>query len=92
MQYVGPGKRVIYSIVTLSFCLFVLPRECSFQSSAMVEPAEIAVATVYSILIIVNIVGNSLVCAIIKRNREMRYADTGLTNNIPKLFTVSQIF
>ena len=34
-----------------------------------------AITTVASVLAIVNIVGNSLVCAIIKKNRDMRYAD-----------------
>ena len=36
---------------------------------------DIAIATVHCIVFIVNIVGNSLVCAIIKRNRDMRYAN-----------------
>ena len=38
--------------------------------------AAIAMTTVLSILVIVDIVGNSLVCAIIKRHRDMRYAET----------------
>lgn len=39
----------------------------------MSESADIAIATVLSVLCIGNIVGNSLVCIIIMRNREMRY-------------------
>ncbi|XP_078345964.1 pyroglutamylated RF-amide peptide receptor-like isoform X2 [Oculina patagonica] len=38
----------------------------------MPELAAIAITTVLSVLVIVDIVGNSLVCVIIKRNREMR--------------------
>lgn len=36
---------------------------------------DIAIATVHCIVFIVNIVGNSLVCAIIKRNKDMRYVN-----------------
>lgn len=42
----------------------------------MPESSAIAITTVLSILVIVDIVGNSLVCLIIKRNRDMRYVDT----------------
>ncbi len=43
----------------------------------MPEPAAaIAITTVISLLAIVDIAGNILVCAIIKRNRDMRYAET----------------
>ncbi|XP_078346931.1 pyroglutamylated RF-amide peptide receptor-like [Oculina patagonica] len=38
----------------------------------MSELAGVAITTVLSILVIVDIVGNSLVCLIIKRNRDMR--------------------
>ena len=38
----------------------------------MSESAEIAVTVVTSVLIITSIVGNSLVCAVIKKNRDMR--------------------
>ena len=40
----------------------------------MSQSADIAITTLTSILIITCIVGNSLVCAIIKRNRGMRLA------------------
>ncbi len=40
----------------------------------MLESAGIAIATVHSILIVIDIVGHSLVCAIVKKNRDMRYA------------------
>ena len=42
----------------------------------MSDSAAIAMATVLTILVIIDIVGNSLVCAIIKKNRDMRYVDT----------------
>ncbi|XP_078352672.1 pyroglutamylated RF-amide peptide receptor-like [Oculina patagonica] len=38
----------------------------------MIDSAGIAIATVHCILIVINVVGNSLVCLIIKRNRDMR--------------------
>ena len=41
----------------------------------MSESAAVtAISTVLYVLVIVDIVGNSVVCAIIKRNRDMRYA------------------
>lgn len=46
------------------------------QPSVMVELAGIATATVSFILIVIDIVGNGLVCAIVKKNRNMRYAKT----------------
>jgi len=36
---------------------------------------DIAIITVHCVVFVVNIVGNSLVCLIIKRNRDMRYAE-----------------
>ena len=44
--------------------------------SVMFESSEIAVATVHFILVVVVIVGNSLVCAIVKKHRDMRYVPT----------------
>ena len=37
--------------------------------------AGVAITTVLSIFVILGILGNSLVCAIIKKNRDMRYFD-----------------
>ena len=42
----------------------------------MSESAAFAITTVLSILAIVDIVGNTLVCLIIWRNQDMRYAKT----------------
>ena len=39
----------------------------------MSESAGAAITTALSILVIIDIVGNSLVCVIIKRNRDLRY-------------------
>ena len=39
------------------------------------DSAEVVLIVVHSVLVIVNIAGNSLVCVIILRNRDMRYAD-----------------
>ena len=45
------------------------------QRSVMSEPDKVAIATVLSALIVVDIVGNSLVCVIIKKNRDLRYVN-----------------
>lgn len=39
------------------------------------EPAGVAITTTLSTLVIVNIIGNSLVCASIIKNRDMRYVN-----------------
>lgn len=39
----------------------------------MSEPDKVAIATALSALIAVDVVGNSLVCVIIKKNRDLRY-------------------
>ena len=39
------------------------------------DSAEVVLIVVHSVLVIVNIAGNVLVCVIILRNRDMRYAD-----------------
>jgi len=49
----------------------------------MPESANDAVTTVLCILVIANIVGNSLVCVIILKNREMRYAKMETQNYSP---------
>ena len=46
----------------------------------MSESADVAITTVLSILVIVDIVGNSAVCLIITKNRDMRYAETKIRN------------
>lgn len=49
--------------------------ELHWYSSIMLQSADVAITTVLTLLAIVDIVGNSLVCAIIKRNRVMRYVE-----------------
>ena len=39
----------------------------------MYESAEVTISTVMFMLFVISTVGNSLVCAVIKRNRDMRY-------------------
>ena len=48
----------------------------------MLESSGIAIATIHSILLVVNIGGNCLVCAIIKKNRDMRYVETKITGPV----------
>ena len=38
------------------------------------ESAQVAIVTLFSILVFMDIIGNSLVCVVIARNRDMRYA------------------
>ena len=49
----------------------------------MSESADDAVTTVHCILVIANIVGNTLVCVIIMKNREMRYVKIETQNYVP---------
>ena len=54
-----------------------LSRSLKLQRSSMMSgSAAFVITTVLSMLAIVDIVGNSLVCLLIKRNRDMRYAET----------------
>lgn len=39
------------------------------------ESGQVAIVAVLSILAIVDIIGNSLVCVVITRNQDMRYVD-----------------
>lgn len=59
----------------------VLPRftnitlwQCTVYRHFPVMPESTAIAAVHAFVFIVNIVGNTLVCVIIKRNQDMRYA------------------
>ena len=45
----------------------------------MLQTSGIAIATVHSILVVIDIVGNCLVCAIIKKHRDMRYVEAKIT-------------
>ena len=69
------------SLVLISFC----PLGCAtvsyqqHQPTVMLEASGIAIATVHSILVVIDIVGNCLVCAIIKKNQDMRYGATRIT-------------
>ena len=43
------------------------------------ESAQAIIVTVLSILALVDIIGNSLVCIVITRNQDMRYIDSELS-------------
>lgn len=47
----------------------------------MTESADVAITTVLSFFVIVDIVGNSVVCAVIKKYRDMRYDETKIIHN-----------
>ena len=40
------------------------------------ESIQVVIVTVLSVLVIVDIIGNSLVCVVITRNQDMRYVKT----------------
>lgn len=52
------------------------------EITAMSESAGVATKTFLSILVIANVVGNTLVCVIIMRNRDMRYCISSLNVKI----------
>ena len=41
----------------------------------MSEAANVGITTVACIFVVVNVVGNSFVCLVIRRNRDMRYVE-----------------
>lgn len=45
------------------------------------ESGQAAIVAILSILAIVDIIGNSLVCVVITRNPDMRYVDTEMSNS-----------
>ena len=67
-----PVLSIYQGFDALLFCFYPSSIPLTLHSSSMSESATIAITTVLSILAIVAIVGNLLVCAIIKKNREMR--------------------
>ena len=42
------------------------------------ESIQVVIVTVLSVLVIVDIIGNSLVCVVITRNQDMRYVEIKL--------------
>ena len=64
----------ITSIFRILF-LFRLP----MKRWTMSESAGVAITTILAILVIIDILGNALVCLIVKRNRDMRYVVTKIT-------------
>ena len=47
----------------------------AMTTNTVSEPAGVAITTILSTLVIVNIIGNSLVCAAIIKHRDMRYVN-----------------
>ena len=45
------------------------------------ESGQAAIVAILSILAIIDIIGNSLVCVVITRNPDMRYADSKMSND-----------
>jgi len=43
------------------------------------ESVQAVIVTVLSVLVIVDIIGNSLVCVVITRNQDMRYVETTMS-------------
>ena len=66
------NSLILISILSIRPCDSVI-------SKAMLQSSGIAIATVHSILVVIDIVGNCLVCAIIKKNQDMRYGVTRIT-------------
>lgn len=55
-----------------SFFYIILSVIVTNTEIVMSESAEIAVTVVTAVLIITSIIGNSFVCVVIKKNRDMR--------------------
>ena len=51
----------------------------------MSESANVSITTVAYVLVVVNVVGNSFVCLVIRRNRDMRYVE-GLSSSMHATF------
>ena len=64
--------RTLAKLLLTVFFLHIISVIVTNTDIVMSESAEIAVTVVTSVLIITSIVGNSLVCAVIKKNRDMR--------------------
>ena len=45
------------------------------------ESVQVVIVTVLSVLVIVDIIGNALVCAVITRNQDMRYVETKMSRS-----------
>ena len=66
------GRTLGKLLLTVFFFFYIISVIVTNTDIVMSESAEIAVTVVTSVLIITSIVGNSLVCAVIKKNRDMR--------------------
>ena len=70
-------EQVLYYPLLSNALLFCFDSDHKMRSlalsSIMSGSAGVAITTVLSIFVVIGIVGNCLVCAIIKKNRVMRY-------------------
>ena len=65
-------SRSIAKYVFIFFISVILSVIVTNSDIVMSESAEIAVTIVTAVLIITSIIGNSFVCVVIKKNRDMR--------------------
>lgn len=73
------------SIIFGSFCIGLVSKvdrvgddisaSLNMSMQTVSETAAVALTTVLSVLVVLVIVGNCLVCFIVKRNRDVRYAN-----------------
>ena len=47
------------------------------------ESVQVVIVTVLSVLVIVDIIGNALVCMVITKNQDMRYVETKTSRLTP---------
>ena len=52
------------------------------------ESVQVVIVTVLSVLVIVDIIGNALVCMVITRNQDMRYVKTKTSRPTPGRYVV----
>ena len=74
--------HLTYSLRRPPYCVIIDHHRNHRHPSVMLESSGIAIATIDSLLVVVDIVGNCLVCAIIKKHRDMRYVDTKITLSV----------
>ena len=74
--------HLTYSCRRPPYCAIIDHHRNHRHPSVMFDSSGIAIATVHSILVVADIVGNCLVCAIIKKYRDMRYVDTKITLSV----------
>ena len=72
-SYIHIDTTLFYLKSEIVVLLCFLERTQTLTPSTMYETDDVTITTVTSILVVTSIVGNSLVCAVIIRHRDMRY-------------------